>query len=103
MRVNKSGAATVAAVLNGSFADGIAFERIGAVAFGDVKARKPAREFRDAAARGLYFDGDGNGVAVVFDQIKEGEFLGTRGVQRLPELAFAGCTVARRDVNDFVG
>ena len=71
VRVNESGSATVAAILNGGLADGVAFERIGAIAFGDVQARETAREFGDAAAGGLHLDRNGNGVAVVFDQVKQ--------------------------------
>ena len=92
-----------AAVLDGFLADGVAFERIGAVAFGDVQAGETADEARDAAAGGLNFDRDGDGVAVVFDQIKQRKFFGAGGVERFPEFAFAGRAVAGGDVDDFIG
>ncbi len=103
VRVNESGSATLAAILNGGLADGVAFERVGAVAFGDVQARETAREFGDAAAGGLHLDGNGNGVAVVFNQVKQRKLFGAGGVQRFPEFAFAGGTIACGDINNFVG
>ena len=102
MRVNQRGAATIAHILNGFLADGVAFQRIGAVAFRDVQAGKAADEFGNAATGGLYFDRHGNGVAVVFNQIKQRKLLGARGVQRFPEFALAGGAIAGGDINDFV-
>src|SRR3984957_6270712 len=103
VRVNERWPTALPAVLNGGFADGIAFQRVGPIAFRDVQARETAGEFRDAAARGLDFDRNGNGVAVVFNEVDQREFFSTRGVQGLPEFAFAGGPVARRDEHYFLG
>ena len=103
VRVNQRGAAALAAVFDGFLADGVAFQRIGAVAFRDVQAGKAAHELRNAAAGGLHFHGNGDGVAVVFDQIEERQFFGAGGVERFPEFAFAGGAVAAGNVDDFVG
>src|SRR5271165_107587 len=103
LRVNEGGSASFAAVLNGGFADCVAFERVRAIALGDVQSRESTREFGDTAAGGLDFDRNGNGVAVVFNQVKQRELFGTGGVQRFPKFAFAGSAIARGDINDFVG
>ena len=102
MGVNESGSAALAAILNGGFADCIAFEWIRAIAFGNVQAGEIPREFGDAAARGLNFDRDGDGIAVIFDQVKKGKLLGARGVQGFPEFAFAGGAIAAGNENDFI-
>ena len=91
-----------AAILDGFLADGVAFERIGAVAFRDVQAGETAHEARDAAAGGLHFDGNGDGVAVVFDHVEQRQFFRAGDVERFPELAFAGGAIASRNVDDFV-
>lgn len=65
--VNESGASAFAAVLRGSFADGVTLERVGAIALGDMQTREAASEFRNAAASGLDFDGNRDSVAVVLN------------------------------------
>ena len=50
----------------------------------------------------LHFDRNRDGVLVVFDQNSTGSLQVGGGVQRLPELAFAGGAVAAGDVDDFV-
>src|SRR6185437_7218132 len=77
-------------------------ERVCAVAFRNVQARETARKLRDATARGLYFDGNRYGVAVVLDEVNQRKFLRARRVQGFPEFAFAGRAVASGDKNDFV-
>src|SRR6266481_4136916 len=101
--VDQGGAAAFADVTNGFLADGVAFEGVGAIAFGDVQVGEVSHEFRNATAGGLDFDGNGDGVTVVFDEIEERKFLGAGGVKRFPEFAFAGCAVAGGDVDDFFG
>ena len=73
VRVNQRGAAARAAIFHGFFADGIAFKRIGAVAFRDVQAGKAAHEARNAATGGLDFDGHADRVAVVFNHDRGAE------------------------------
>ncbi len=101
--VDQRWAAAFADVANGFLADGVAFEGVGAIAFGDVQVGKVSNEFRNAAACGLDFDGNGDGVTVVFDEIEERKFLGASGVERFPEFAFAGGAVAAGDVDNFFG
>src|ERR1700722_5069338 len=103
VRVNERWPTALPAVLNGGFADGIAFKRVGTIAFRDVQARETAGEFRDAAARGLDFDRNGNGVSVVFNEVDQRELFGARGVQGSPEFAFRGGPLARRDKYYFPG
>src|ERR1700730_17050154 len=102
MRVDQRRPAALAAIRNRLLADGIALKRIGAVAFGNMQIRKAAREFRNAAAGGLYLDGDGNGIAVVFDEIQERELFAARDVEGLPELALARCSIATGHVDDLI-
>src|SRR2546430_5659753 len=47
---------------------------------------KPSHKFRDAPAGGLHFNRHGDGVAIVFHQIQQREFLGAGDVQGFPEL-----------------
>src|SRR6516162_837334 len=102
-RVNQSGPTTLANVMDGFLADGVAFERIRAVAIGEVQAGKTLQQAGDAAARGLHFDGDGNRVAVIFDKIKDRKSFGAGHVQGFPEFTFAGGAVSGRDINNFLG
>jgi len=92
--VDQCGATAFAAILHCILADGVAFDGIGAIAFGNVKARKTTHEFRNAAASGLDFYRHGNGVTVVFDQIQERKFLGAGDVEGFPKFAFAGGAVS---------
>src|SRR5258708_7770683 len=100
--MNERRPAALANVVNSFLTRCVAFYRVGAIDFGHVQPWKIAHEFRDAAAGGLHFDGDGNCVAVVFDEIKQRQFFGAGGVERFPEFAFAGRAVAGGNVNNFV-
>ena len=80
----------------------VTFERVRAVAFLDVQVREIRDELRDAAARSLRFDGNGNRVAIVFDE-KENRNAAKRGrVDGLEKFAFAGRSFSAGDVHDFV-
>src|SRR2546423_12912421 len=100
MSVDQRGTTTMPAVLDGLFTGCVALQRIGTVTFRGVKTRKRAGELGDAAAGGLHLNRDGNGVAVVFNQVKQGQFLSASGVKRFPEFALAGGAVARGGKND---
>ena len=100
VRVHEGRAAPFADVTHGFLANGIAFERIRAITFGNVQAGEAARQLGDAPAGRLDFDGDGDGIAVVLDEIEDGELLRAGDIQGFPELAFAGGTISRRDVNN---
>jgi hypothetical protein len=94
MGMDESGTAALAAILDCFLAYRVAFQRVGAVTLGDMQIRETAGQTGDAAARGLDLDRDGDGVAVIFDQIQEWQFLGASGVERLPEFALAGSAVS---------
>ena len=81
----------------------VAGEEVGAVDALDEEAGERGDELRDVAAGRLHFDRDGNRVAVVLDQVDDRELERARGVERLPELPFAGGAFADRDVGDLVG
>ncbi len=102
MGVDQRGTASFANVGDRFLADSEAFQGIGTVAFGNVQTGKTPGEPRNAAAGGLNFNRNGNGVAIVFDEIKERKLLGTSDVERFPEFALAGGAVTGRDVNDFI-
>src|SRR6266568_4957436 len=87
--MDKSRSAPLSAILDSRFANRVTLERVCAVAFRHMQARKIAHESRDAGPGSLDLDGHGNGVTVVFDEIKERQRPQTRRVQRLPEFAFA--------------
>src|SRR6202521_2089480 len=102
MRVDERRAATLAAILHRVLADGIAFERVGAVAFRNMQIRKAANKFRNAAAGSLHFDGYGNGITIVFDEIQKRQLLGTSNVEGLPEFAFTRRSVSTGDVDNLI-
>jgi hypothetical protein len=78
-------------------------EEVGAVDLLAEEAGEALGERGNAAAGGLGFAGDADGVAVVFDEEQHGEAFETGGVQGLPEFAFAGGAFAGGDEGDFVG
>ncbi len=103
MRVYQRGTSPLAAVRHRPSERRIAFQRIRTVAFLHVQVGKIRHQFRNASARRLDFDGHGDGVAIVFDQKKDGQAEVGSCVERLPEFTFAGRPVAAGYVNDFVG
>ena len=92
----------VAGVRHGLAHRPIAGEEVGAVAAEHAQAEEALDDARDVAAGGLHFDRHGDRVAVVFDQIDDRQLALAGGVERFPELAFAGAAFANRDVGDFV-
>ena len=77
-------------------------EEVAAVDFLDEEVREAAHELGDRAAGGVHLDRDGDGVAVVLDEIDDGELEVRRGVERLPELALGGRAVTGRDEDDLI-
>src|SRR3984885_1158549 len=67
VRVDQRGAFAGAAMFGGAAQRGIAFQRLGAVAFFDVQIRIISYQFGNAATGSLDFYRNGNGVTVVFD------------------------------------
>ena len=51
----------------------------------------------------MRFDGDGNRITVVLDQKQNRQIFQAGGVERFPELAFAGCAFAGSDQRDCIG
>src|ERR1700676_3236382 len=101
--VDERGAAALTAILHGVLAGRVTFQRVGAVALGNMQAWKASRQLGNAAAGRLYLDGNRDGVTVVFDEVEQRELFRTGDIERFPELPFAGGAVAGRDVNDLVG
>ena len=80
----------------------IADQGISAVEFGKVEIRKTADQLADVSASRADFDGNGDGVLVVFDHEQHRELQVGSGVERLPELAFTSGAVAAGNEHDFV-
>src|SRR5580698_6408144 len=59
-------------------------------------------EFRDVSAGSVDLDGDGDGVAVVFDNEDDGQLRIRGGVQGLPEFALRCRALADGDIDDLV-
>ena len=78
-------------------------QKVGAVDLLAEEAGEAGDQFGDLAAGGLAFDGDGDGVAVILDQIEEREALEAGDIERLPEFALAGGAIAGSDEGDFGG
>ena len=103
MAVHKRRAVAGADMLDGAAQGGKAFEKVGAVALLKVEVGEVCHQRTDVAARRLVLDRDGDGVAVVLDDIEQRKLaLGSR-VDRLPELALRGGPFSAGDVGDLVG
>ena len=77
-------------------------QQVTAIHFFDEEIRKGTNQLRDAAAGGIYFHRNRDGVAVVLDQI-DGRQLEVRGgVERFPEFTFTRLAFTGRDEHDFV-
>jgi hypothetical protein len=100
--VDKSGAAAPPTVVDSPGENGIAFQGVGAVAVLNEEIGKAFDEPGDAAAGGLDFDGNADGVAVVLDEKEDGQLAGAGGVEGFVELPLAGAAVAAGGVDDLV-
>src|SRR5438046_10678841 len=78
------------------------FKRIRAITLFHVKVRKVLDQPRDVSARGLHFNRNADRVTIVFNEEKNGQLEVRRGIQSLPKLTFAGCSIAERYVGNFV-
>ncbi len=67
-----------------------------------VEMGEVGEQVRDVAAGGVDFDGNGDGVAVVFDDEEDGELEVGGDADGFPELALGGGAFADGDVDDFV-
>src|SRR6185312_8638451 len=100
--VNERGAFSGAAVRGGFFKSAQAFDNVGAVNFREVEVREILDELRYAAAWSVDLDGHGNGVAVVFHHKDDRQLFIRGGVERLPEFALRGRSVAQRGVDNLI-
>ncbi len=82
--------------------DALALREVGAVDRQQQQVGERHDNLGEVAARRLDFTRDGDGVAVVLDEIHDGQSLAARRVQRFPELAFGGGALARRHVDHLV-
>src|SRR5262245_11862283 len=80
----------------------VARDVIGAVAAVDLKSREMLDDARQVAAWRLHFNRSGDRVAVVFDEVENREYARARGVERYPELALAGRSLADGDERHLV-
>ena len=101
--VHQNGRLLAAAVRDRLGHGGVGGEEVAAVAFEDLQVRESGNQPGDVAAGGLLFDGDRDGPAVVLDQIQDGKLLQAGDVERFPEFAFAGGSVAGGGDGDRVG
>ncbi len=76
--------------------------RIAAVHFLDIEVGEIGDQLGDRAAGSLDLDRHRDRVAVVLDQVQNGQLQVRGGVERLPELAFARRAVSQRAVDDLV-
>ncbi len=102
VRMDERGSLPLARVLDGALERLVARDQIAAVDLFDVQVGEGSNELRDAAARRVHLDRNGDRVAVVFDQIDDRQLEIRRVVERLPELAFARRAVAGRAEDDLV-
>ena len=91
-----------AAVLDCLDHGAVAGDSVRSVDLGEVEVGKVCDEPGDVAARGVGLDGSGDGIAIVFDDVEDGELCVRGGVERFPEFALAGRTLADRDVGDLI-
>ena len=102
VRVNERRPLPLARVVDRALHRLMAGDEVAAVDFLDVEVGKRRYELGDAAARGVHLDRNRDRVAVVFDEIDDRQLEIARGVQRLPELAFARRAVAGRAEHDLI-
>jgi hypothetical protein len=101
--VDERGSLSRARVLHGCRHSRVAGEQVRAVDALHQQTGKRRHELRQIAAWRLHFDRNGDRVPVVFDEIDDRQLQRAGGIERFPELAFAGRAFANRDVHDLVG
>ena len=102
VRVNERRPLALAGIVHRLLHRLVAGDEVAAVDLLYEEVRKRRDELGDAAAGGVDLDRYRDRVAVVLDQIDDGQLEVARVVQRLPELAFARGAVAGRAEDDFI-
>ena len=80
----------------------VAREQITAIHFLDVEVREGRDEPGNRSAGRVDFDRDGDGVAVVLDEVDDGQLEVGGRIQRLPEFSLRCCAVAGGDEHHLV-
>ena len=93
-----AGAAVAGRILEGAQA-GLG---VGAVDLLEMEVGEVGHQAGDVAAGRVHFDGNADGVAVVFNQEDDGQLLVGGGVEGFPELAFGGGTLADACQRDLI-
>ena len=97
MSVDENGAEAFAA-MSGGFGDGVkAGAEIEAIDFESKESGEAGEELGDAAAWGLVFDGDADGVTIVLDEEDDGVAMEAGEIDGFPEFTFTGGAVAGGD------
>ena len=90
MSMNQRGPQACTAVRRSLLKSAQANHGIIAVNLRKVEVGKVGDQPRDASSRRVYFDGDADGIPVVFDAENDRQLLVRRSVDRLPEFALRG-------------
>src|ERR1700680_1689069 len=101
-RVHECGPLSLSRVVYGALHCVVAGEQIAAVNLLDEKIGKSATELGNAAAGGVHFDRNRDGVAVVLDEIDDWQLQVRCSVQGFPEFTFTGRSFACRDEDHLV-
>jgi hypothetical protein len=102
LRVNEGRALPGATPGRGLAQDPEAGHGVTPVHLADQEVGERAEELGDAPARGLDLDGNGDGVAVVLNEVQDRQAQVGGGVETLPELALGGGAVPGRAQDDLV-
>src|SRR5436305_1160225 len=100
--MHKRGALSRATVFNGALHRFEGFDKVRSVASLDVEIGEAFDQPGNVSSGSLYFDGDTDGIAVVFNKENYRQFKVACGIERFPEFAFAAGSVPEGDINNFV-
>src|SRR6516164_7452025 len=102
MRMDECRPESIAAIFHGTAERPVARHRICAVDLFEMEVGESGYETRNASTSRLDFYWHRDRIAVIFHAKDDRQLAERGGVHRLPELAFARCAVAKRNVGDFV-
>src|SRR5436190_3609836 len=101
-RVHERRALSLARVFDGLSHHIMAGDQVATVDLLHEQIGESAHELRDRSAGGVHFDRNRDRVAVVLDEINDGELQVARRVEALPKLPFARLPFAGRAQHDLV-